>query len=750
MSNPPRFTVMVLCLLLTSCTGWQAHRAGMSQLSDGKVDDALQSLQQAIQQAPENLSYRADYFRLRDKTIADLVQKIEHAEQRQDWEQVKTQSQLLLKIDPRNQRAQSYQARLERMQFLQIQLEKIDTLLAKGTLDEAAEKLHALGKVGGDEPAVTTRRERLAVLLSIRDQGKKELSERFGKAVSLELRDAGIRQVFEILSKEARINFILDNDVRADLRTTVFLKDTPIKDIIRFICTTSQLQYKALNESTLLIYPASDEKQKVYEDLITRTFYLSAGSAKEVAGLVKDMTRLKDVFFDEQLNSLTVRARTDVLAYVEKLISVQDMARPEVMLDVEVLEVSSSLLDEVGIRYPASVGVSMQGAAGAGGPLTVSELRNSNSGLFRVNIANPAVLLNLREESGNSKTLANPRIRVKNKASAKIHIGDKVPIISSTVNGTTISESVSYLDVGLKLDVEPNIRIDNEVEIKIGLEVSNLLDKLTSAAGTQAYRIGTRTTNTVLSLKDGETQVLAGLIRREESSGITGLPGLGRLPLIGPLFGSHKDESARSEIVLLITPHILRNTVPSTALQSILSGTEARPGAEPLLLPSIRKPVLGETATAEGAAAEANDNDDDEAIGPMQWQLPLFAKAGETVDLVLRLNKKQWGARSFSGQLSYDPYRLEIVGVQPSPSLQPLLDKGELVSQINNQQGRLLLAGKLTATAPDGEWIKVKLLARPQAQGPIILSSDGFAAQDGEGKPLRLPNPLEQKITVMP
>lgn len=747
MTNHATYPLLALCVLLTSCAGWQSHREGMSQLDEGKPAEALQNLRQATQQAPDNVNYRADYFRLRDQTIAGLVQKIEQAEQQQDWAQVRAQSQLLLKVDAGNQRAQTYLARLERVQYQREQLDLVDALLAKGALDEAAIKFAALSRLGADAE-LSARRERLAVLQTIRDQGKQALSDRFSKTVTLELREAGIRQVFEILSKEAKINFILDKDVRADLRTTVFLKDTPIRDIIRFICTTSQLQYKALNDSTLLVYPASDDKQKLYEDLVTRTFYLSAGVAKEVAALIKDMTRLKDVYFDEQLNTVTVRAKADVLAYVEKLVTVQDTARPEVMLDVEVLEVSTSLLDEIGIRYPSSVGVGVQGAAGANGALTWNEVKNANSNLLRVNIANPAVLLNLREESGNTKTLAKPRIRVKNKASARIHIGDKVPVISSSTNGTTISESVSYLDVGIKLDVEPTVRIDNEVEIKIGMEVSNLLDKLTTPAGTQAYRIGTRNTSTVLSLKDGETQVLAGLIRREESNGITGLPGLGRLPLIGPLFGSHKDETASSEIVLLITPHILRNTAPSVSLQNILSGTEAQPGSEPLLLSSQKKPTA--SGTAGDTPAATTDPADEDTTGPLQWQLPLFVKAGDMTELTLKMNKKQWGARSFSGQLSYDPYRLEVVSVQPSPALQPLLEKDGLISQFNNQQGRLMLAAKLTGPVPEGEWVKVKLLARPAAQGPIMLSSDAFAAQDGEGKPVRLPSPLEQKITVMP
>lgn len=746
MNKYPSFFLIVTSLSLSACAAWQAHRDGISQMQEGKVEAGLSKMEQATKLEPENLQYKADFFRQRDQAIADLLQQIDAAEREQNWDRANEINHRLLALDPRNQRAKQNLLRLEKIQYAYGRLEEIDALLAKGALDEAAVRLQGLDRVVQNDEAIQVRQERLALLVAIRDRDKRVLSEQFDRTVSLELRDAGLRQIFEILSKEAKINFILDKDVRADLRATVFLKSTPLKDIIRFICTTNQLQYKVLNENTLMVFPATDEKQRLYDDLNTRTFYLSAVGAKEMASLIKDMTRLKDVYSDDQLNAVTVRASAEVLGYVEKLVMGQDISRPEVMLDLEVLEASSRLLDEIGIRYPTSAGVSLQGAAGAGGVLTLSELKNANSSLYRVKISDPALLLNLREETGDSKILANPRIRVKNKASAKVHIGDKVPLVSSTINGTsTVSESISYLDVGLKLDVEPNIKIDNEVEIKVGLEVSNLIEKIVTPAGSQAYRIGTRTASTVLTLKDGETQVLAGLVRREESAGVTGIPGLGRLPLLGPLFSSHRDESARSEIVLLITPRILRNTTPRLALQSFQSGTEAKPGAQPLLLPSLATQapsgVLGSSALPE-------EESDDQ--GAMQWSLPLFAKAGESVDLLLKVNRKKWRARSFSGQLSFDPYRVQVLEVSPSSTLTPLLSSEGIVYQINNQQGRLLLAGKLGNQAPDGDWVKVKLAIKPAAQGPIVLTSDSFAAQDQEGKPLRLPVPLEQKITVMP
>jgi general secretion pathway protein D len=185
--------------------------------------------------------------------------------------------------------------------------------------------------------------------------------------------------------------------------------------------------------------------------------------------------------------------------------------------------------------------------------------------------------------------LANPRIRVKNKDKARIHIGDKVPVITTTASATGfVGESVNYLDVGLKLEVEPTVYLEDEVGIKIGLEVSNISQQIRSSSGTVAYQVGTRNTATTLRLKDGETQVLAGLINDEDRRSSARVPGLGDTPVLEHLFGSTGTTANKTEIVLLITPRIVRNlTRPDVRLESFNSGTDGAIGQAPLILPSI-------------------------------------------------------------------------------------------------------------------------------------------------------------------
>jgi general secretion pathway protein D len=250
------------------------------------------------------------------------------------------------------------------------------------------------------------------------------------------------------------------------------------------------------------------------------------------------------------------------------------------MLQVEVLEVADNLLTAAGIQWPTQVGIGVQGAAGVPGQLTGHEATHMNSGLVRLTVSDPLLALNLSQQVGRANILANPRIRVKNREKAHIHIGDKVPVITTTAGATGfVSESVNYLDVGLKLDVEPLVYLEDDVGIKVALEVSNIGQQIKTASGTVAYQVGTRNANTTLRLHDGETQVLAGLISDEDRRNSSQVPGLADLPVAGRLFQNRNDTANKTEVVLLITPHVVRNIDrPEVRQEEFNSGTEAEVG----------------------------------------------------------------------------------------------------------------------------------------------------------------------------
>lgn len=296
-------------------------------------------------------------------------------------------------------------------------------------------------------------------------------------------------------------------------------------------------------------------------------------------------------YADERLRMIVVRDNEEAISAIERLVANHDVADPEVILEVEVLEINSSGLINAGIQYPDSISASVIGASGTAGQLSGSELKDVNRSNFRFVLPTPLISLNLKQVGGDAKTLANPRIRVSNRQKAKVLIGDKVPVVTTTVNqvSSASSESISYLDVGLKLEVQPEVHANQEVSVAVDLEVSNVVREIRSASGLLAYQIGTRNAHTMLRLRDGETQILAGLIKDEQTNSSSGIPGLGSIPVLGRLFSNQTNSGARTEIVLLMTPRIVR-TLEAPPAAAAFSGTAELPSVRPLLLaPTTRK-----------------------------------------------------------------------------------------------------------------------------------------------------------------
>lgn len=616
--------IVTLALTLAGCASDRAFREGERLLAQGQTEAGLQQLQQALKEEPNNVQYRAAYIQAREAQLVRLFAEADAALQAGRDDAAEARYRDILKLHAENPRARAALVSIETLRANRALLKEARTALDKGEVESARGKLRS---VLAREPA---QADALALMKQVDEKTGKprsadspRLAAIYRRPVTLQFRDAPVRTVFDALSRQSGLNFVFDKDVRTDTRLTIFASDTSIVDALDMLLKTGQLGKKVLSENTLLIYPALPAKLREYQDLVVKGFFLSNTEAKQMVNLVRSMAKTRDVYIDEKLNLLVVRDTPEAVRLVEKLVLLADRPEPEVMLEVEILEVKRTRLQELGIQYPNQFTVltpeatttSTIGPGGVvvtdsvpGGRLTIDSLRN----LTRADIGvspNPAV--NLRKDAGDVNILANPRIRVKNKEKAKIHIGDKVPVITANVTSTGVtSESVSYLDVGIKVDVEPQVHLEGDVGIKVGLEVSNIVQQIKSATGTLTYQLGSRNANTVLRLKDGETQVLAGLISDEDRSGASKVPGLGDLPLLGRLFANERDELSKTEIVLLITPRIIRNIErPELADSEFFGGTESAASDQALQLRSVRSiaAVPGQAPVApveEGAVQE--------------------------------------------------------------------------------------------------------------------------------------------------
>ena len=581
---------MAALLLLAGCAGYQSFVQGQNDIAAGKLDSGIAKLRRASEQSPENTEYRRRYMTERETALNALLRQAELATDSGNFDAARQAYSQALSIDPTQARAVAGPNRVDAAQRHWNALEASAALARRGDVDAALSKTQ---QVLSENPnnARATQWQRQLLRQQADKTGKElgiypKLNESYRKPASLSFTGATLQQVFDALKQASGLNYMLDKDVRTDQRVTISVSNKPVEDILRLLLATNQLERRVLDEDTLLIYPNTPAKAAEYREMVVRTFYLNNADANKVAQTVRTIAKARDVVVDDKLNLLVVRDSAEVVRLAEKLIAAQDVVEPEVMLELEVLEISASRLIEMGISWPSSASASVVGAAGRPGQLTLDEFRNRNSGLISLNISDPAIAARLRSQKGDANLLANPRVRVRNKQSAKILIGERVPVFTTTATANVgTSESVNYLDVGLKLEIEPTVSLDNEVSMKLALEVSNILETITRTSGTQAYRLGTRNTSTTLRVRDGETNILAGLIQRDERRSNTGVPGFNEVPLVSKLFGAAQDSDTRTEIVLLVTPHIVRNIEPpGVGLQEFMAGTESSVGAAPIQL----------------------------------------------------------------------------------------------------------------------------------------------------------------------
>ena len=549
-------------------------------------EDSIGVLERWLMTHPNDVAARARLARARELAQIRLLRDADVARQRGDYTTAERLYGHVLAIVPGQSQAMDGLVRIAQARRQRELVTEATQLIAQG--DEASAR-QRLQQVMAESPNHSDARQLMRDLDA--RAATKVVSPTAGgvldKPVSMEFRNVPLSVIFNLLSKSTGVQFVFDRDVRMESQASIFVHNATLLEALNLLLTSQQLDKQLLNGRSILIYPANPGKQRDLQQLQVRSFYLGNAEAKQTVNLLKTILKIRDVYVDEKLNMLVVRDTPEAIDLAARVIATQDLAEPEVVLEVEVLEVATSRLTELGLRWPDQMTLGLKGSGGTPGFLDRGEFRNLKDSNVIVGITDPAFILNLHADDGDTTTLANPRIRVKNREKAKVHIGDRVPVITTTTNQNTgsVAESVNYLDVGLKLEMEPLVFLDNDVQIKLSLEVSNIVKEIKTSTGLLAYQVGTRNTSTALRLKDGETQVIAGLIKREGTNSSTKVPGLGDLPLLGKLFGSERRNQANTEIVLLVTPRVIRNlTLPAAGDQTLPAGTDAAPGERGLQL----------------------------------------------------------------------------------------------------------------------------------------------------------------------
>jgi len=569
------FLLLLLLLLLAGCGGNSAYRQGMDMMATGRQDEGLAKLAQANREAPDDPVISMSYQNARKRVASRVLGEAQAERNAGHLDSAAALYQRVLQFDASNAEAAAGLSAIEQGRIHAQLMAEARGQLATSDYEGASRKVaQVLQENPGNSEARALRQQ-------IDEKARRDqvytptLRKTFQKPVSLEFRDASLKQVLEVLSAHSGLNFILDKDVPTTLTVTVFLHNVSIVDALDLILVTNQLKQRVLNDNSLLIYPDSTNKQGDHQELVVRNFFLANAEAKQVATMLKTVLKARNVYADDKLNLLIMRDSPTMIQLAERLINTQDVAEPEVMLEVAVVEVTRSLLNNLGIQFPTQL--TLTPLASSGSTVTLRDLRNLNSGSIGAAIS--SLIFNLQNDPTSTNLLANPRIRTHNREKALIRIGDRVPVITTTATSTGfVSENVQYVDVGLKLEVEPVIFPNDEISIKLALEVSSVTKEVTSKAGSLSYQIGGRNASTVLRLKDGETQVLGGLINDDDRRSANNFPGLSQLPILGRLFSNQKDNFTKSELILSITPRIVRNLqAPVDVPRAFWSGTENDP-----------------------------------------------------------------------------------------------------------------------------------------------------------------------------
>ena len=605
--------------------------------------------------------------------------------------------------------------------------------------------------------------------------------------VTLRFQNTRLKQVFEILARTANIDIIFDKDVRDDL-VTIFTRDTPFDDALNLILSTNQLFAKRVAPDTLLIVPDTKQKREQYEDLKVRTFYLSNAKAKDMANLLRTILETKRVYVNEPLNTIVVRDQPAKVSLAEQIILANDRRDAEVVFEVEILEVNRDVTKRFGLNFAKSAGAGVfppgtpidPNIFGALSTFTMKQIPSLGPGNYIFTFPG-SILLDFFKSETNAKTLASPKLRVLNNQKASINVGDKQPILLSTTNvlpgqaatgatpTTSTVTSIEFKDTGIKLTVEPTIHLNDELSLKLQIEVVTLGPRIRLQENPliEQFRFGTRTADTALNLKDGETVVIGGLIQEDDRKNRTTVPGLEDVPILEDLLSNVEKNKITTEVILVVTPHIVRSvTPPSLVKQTMWSGTAKQYATKPLFtepaipLPLSTSPNLGiqeesiplpeefmpsipgpsepeqpqETPTNPKAPAQQSGlRNGEENIVTKLNLLPstLSTKVGEEIRIDLH-GEDLSGVEKSQVTISYDPAVVEFNqavegacwkqnGDSPNLTVSAVPNLGQIVLQMGQQGQSVCGSGQLVALVFHA---KTSGNSHLEIQNPSLMGSD--------------------------
>jgi general secretion pathway protein D len=596
-----------------SAATWSKRGADAEVRED--YDTAYEDYKKAHDKKPKDLRYLAHFERMRFLAATQHIDRGRILRQSGDYGGAITQFMRAAQIDPSNQAATQEIERSQREQ-------------PPPTLTGAA------AVAAGEQ--MSQQRATLAAISSI--AGPIQLKPVSDEPITLHMVE-DVKVIYQAIGKIAGLNVLFDPDYTSK-RIPVDLTNVSLSDALRIVGIISGTFYKAVTPNTIFVAQNTRTKRTDLDDLAVQTFYLSNSSQPNDGNEILTGLRLLldpsvKLYLVPSQNAIVMRATSDQLLLAQKLINDFDRARPEVVVDVAVLEVNRDKIRNLGITLPTSIGLTpalptttstttttTTSTANTAASLTLNNLAHLNATDFGVTVSGGTV--NALLSDTDTRVLQNPRIRATDGQRATLKIGQKIPVatgsynagVSTGVASIGVQTQFTYLDVGVNIDITPSVHYDREVSLKTKVEVSQENGTSTISGVTEPI-IAQRVLEQVIQLKDGEPSILAGIVTKQDNNSVAGTPYLGELPFFKFFFASQDREVQQDEIVFLLIPHIVRESVltninraaidtgTSTSIELRHVDTPVTQTGADLPDPGLNRPLPGPQATAAQAASAA-------------------------------------------------------------------------------------------------------------------------------------------------
>jgi type II secretory pathway component GspD/PulD (secretin) len=623
--------MLALALAVGGCAAGRAFRQGNLAMRGGEVDQAVAYYRTAVQNDPDNAAYRIALERAMVAASRNHIEKAQQYEAQGQLDAARSEYRLASEYDPSNQTAAAKVVSLD---------QQIRARNEAARPPSPLEALRAQARAAAAPP----------VLNPVTDI----VDLRFATNVNL-------RDILSFLADQSGISIVYDRDAQnqiGGIATSADLRGVTVEEALRQLLTFNGLTYKVLSERAILIFQDTTPKHTQYDDQVVQTFYLSHADATELSQLISSVMRVPGMAIIPMIqanktgNTLIVRGTRPVVEIIERLVAQNDKPRAEIVFDIEILEVDRNRVKNYGLNLseyavgtifspevsPSSTTTPTPPTNGTPGTpttpttpgtTTTNTGRSTNpSGVtspppFNLNtisqgvttadfyLAVPTAVVRFLESDTNTKIVAKPQIRGTEGSKLTLNLGSEVPVITTSYTpiatggvGVNPLNSVQYRPVGINVEILPRFSLDGDILIEMSME-SSTLGANVSIGGTDYPTFGSRRVTTRLRLRDGEPNLLAGLLREDERRSMTGFPGAIRVPILQQLFSNNDRQIQQTDIVMLLTPHILRTPgITADDLQPVHIGTQANiglGGPPPII-------TLPDQVPAAGAPAQAGPN----------------------------------------------------------------------------------------------------------------------------------------------